>query len=74
MPKVSATALVMAVQAIEAEIRRLRALPDDKSVPGDAMLLDNYETIAEELEEVYGEAMKEYPSLPDYAQLVNRRD
>ena len=74
VPEVSAKTLVMAVQAVDAEIRRLRALPEEAVVPGDELLLVDFETAAEELEEAYAEAMRTYSNLPPYSQLVNRRD
>ena len=74
MPEVSAKTLVMAVQAVEAEIRRLRALPEAEVVPGDELLLVDLETAAEELEEAYAEAARTHTNLPPYSQLVNRRD
>ena len=74
MPEITGKTLVMVVQAVDAEIRRLRALPDDVVVPGDDLLLADFETAAEDLEEVYAEAMQTYSNLPPYSQLVHRRD
>ncbi|MDB5903039.1 MAG: hypothetical protein JWM26_1917 [Betaproteobacteria bacterium] len=62
----------MAIQAVEAEIRRLRALPEADTVPGDELLLVDYENTAEELQELYEEANETQSNLPSYAQLVNR--
>ena len=73
MPEIGGWTLVMAVQAIETEIRRLRRLTDENVVPGDELLLVDYETAAEELEAAYEEAVRVQPNLPPYAQLVNRR-
>jgi len=63
----------MAIQAVEAEVRRLRRLDDDQVVPGDELLLMDYETAAEELEEAYAEAVRIQSNLPPYAQLVRHR-
>jgi len=62
----------MAIQAVQAEIRRIRALPEDEVVPGDEVLLVDYENTAEELEEAYEVAMQTEKGLPPYAQLVDR--
>ncbi len=74
MPEIGGWTLVMAVQAIETEIRRLRGLTNEKAVPGDELLLVDYETAAEELEAAYEDAVRVQPNLPPYAQLVNRRE
>jgi len=62
----------MVIQAVEAEIRRLRALPEGETVPGDEVLLVDYESVAEELEELYEAAIEAQPGLPPYGQLVKR--
>lgn len=73
MPDVTGWTLVMAVQAVQTEILRLRGMPGENVVPGDELLLVDYETAAEELEAAYEEAVRLQPNLPPYAQLVNRR-
>lgn len=72
MPDVSGNDLVMVIQAVEAEIRRLRDMPTDDMVLGDMVLLEAYETTAERLEEAYAEAQETALNLPPYAQLVGR--
>jgi hypothetical protein len=74
MPEISGKALALAVQAVDAEIRRLQSLPEDEVVPGDDELLVQYETAAEELEDAYMEAAKSITNLPPYSQLVHRGD
>lgn len=74
MPEIGGWTLVMAVQAVHTEILRLRKKPGDDVVPGDELLLVDYETAAEELEAAYEEAVRMQPNLPPYAQLVNRRE
>lgn len=73
MVNVDARTLVMAVQAVAAEIRRLRALPEADMVPGDALLLEDYEGAAEQLEVACAKAAGTVRNLPPYAQLVGRR-
>lgn len=74
MPEISGRTLVMAVQAIEMEIRRLHALPDESTVADDEELLLKYELAADELEEVYAEAAQSIVNLPPYSQLVKREE
>lgn len=73
MSEVNAKTLVMAIQAVDAEIRRLRSLPESVAVPGDDVLLVDYEDAAECLEEAYAEVTRVIENLPPYAQLVGRR-
>lgn len=63
---------MLLIQAVEVEIRRLRALPDEETVPGDEVLLMDYENVVEELEALYEEAGKAQPNLPSYGWLVKR--
>ncbi len=72
MPEIKGRTLVMVIQAVEAEIRRLRALPEEQVVAGDEVLLMDYENVAEDLEELYGEALEAEPRLPPYDKLVKR--
>jgi hypothetical protein len=44
------------------------------TVPGDEVLLVDYENAAEELETVYSEAALTQSNLPPYSQLVQRED
>ena len=74
MPKISARSLVLVVQAVDREIKRIRSLPDDRTVPGDLQLLDDYENLADDLEELYEDTLETHPTLPPYAQLVHRRE
>ena len=74
MPEISGRTLVLVIQAVEAEIRRLRALPDEETVPGDEVLLMDYENVADELEELYEEASKAQSNLPSYGRLVKRSE
>lgn len=70
MPELSGKTLVLAIQAVDAEILRLRALPDEVFVPEDEVFLVDLETALEELEEAYAEATKTYSNLPPFSQLV----
>lgn len=72
MPDISARALAVAVQAIDSEIRRLRALDSDMVVAGDEEMLLQYDNVADELEAVYAEAARSIINLPPYADLVKK--
>ncbi len=72
MPEIRGKTLVMVIQAVESEIRRLRALPDEQTVPEDEERLVAFENVAEELEDLYEEARATETSLPAYARLVKR--
>lgn len=74
MFEISAKTLVVAVQSVDAEILRLRSLPENETVPGDEERLVQFETAAEELEEVYADAAQLITNLPSYSQLVHRQD
>ena len=72
MPEISSKTLVVAIQAIEAEIKRIISLPQSLAVPGDDIFLNDLENAADELQDVYADAEAEQPNLPPYEQLVNR--
>lgn len=72
MVEIDEKSLVMAIQAVDAEIKRLRALPDDIVVPGDEILLVDFENAAESLEDAYNQALRFCTNLPPYLQLVHR--
>ncbi len=74
MPEISGRTLVIAVQAVDTEIRRLRSLPEHAVVPGDEERLVQCENAAEELEEAYAEAARLITNLPPYSLLVHRED
>jgi hypothetical protein len=70
--KISAQSLVMIIQAVDSEVQRLKAIPDEETVPEDGLFLEDYIKVAEELEEAYQEASKMVINLPPYEQLVHR--
>lgn len=70
MPEISGRTLVMVVQAVAAEVRRLRSLPDEETMPGDEVLLVDYENAAEELAEAYAQARAADPGLPAWERLA----
>jgi hypothetical protein len=50
----------------------LRALPEERTAPEDEERLVDFETVAEELEELYEAARRTETSLPAYEKLVRR--
>lgn len=72
MSELSGRSLALVILAVAAEIHRLRALPDEATMPGDELLLVDYENVAEELEGLYKVATAAQPGLPAYGQLVKR--
>ncbi|WP_097459408.1 hypothetical protein [Mangrovitalea sediminis] len=73
MAEITNRSLVLIIQAVDREINRLRDLPDETIVPAEELLLVDYESLADELEEAYAEATKGVTNLPDYRQLVTDR-
>ena len=61
---------MMVIQAVDTEIRRLRNLPAQQTVPEDEIRLVDFENLAEELEELYEAARAAESGLPPYEKLV----
>jgi hypothetical protein len=73
MAEVSNQALIVAIQAIDRDIRKMRPwVESDESPPEDAMLLEDWERVAEELEQAYNAAAEVALNLPPYDTLVKR--
>lgn len=73
MPEVSGRALMMAIQAVEAQIERLEAEiteAGDDADPDLQLLSLGYSKAAWELEDAYREALKTVSNLPPYEDLV----
>ena len=71
MPEVGGNTLVMAIQAVAREIRRLDAMCGSVDAnPNDQELLFAYERAAEELEDAYASAGRKQINLPPYDELV----
>lgn len=74
MAEFSGRALVLIIQAVDREINRLMALPDEMITPAEETRLVDYESLADELEEAYEEAARGLTNLPDYKLLVTDRN
>ncbi len=72
MPEISSKTLIVAIQTVEAEIKRIMALSTSEAVPGDDIFLNDLENAADELQDLYADAELSQPNLPPYEQLVNR--
>jgi hypothetical protein len=68
MSELSGNVLAFAARAIVAEMRRLRATPDDR--PEDALLLDDYATALDAIEDAYDEAARTQINLLTFDELV----
>jgi hypothetical protein len=74
MPEISTRSLVLVIQAVDREINRLTDLPDEAITAAEEVMLVDYESLADELEDIYAEASKGQTNLPDYNLLVTNRD
>jgi hypothetical protein len=73
MAELSSQTLTIAIQALDREIRRMRPwVESDESSPEDAMILEDWERAAEELEQAYDAAAQVALNLPPYDTLVGR--
>lgn len=68
MPEVRGNVLAFAARAVAAEMRRLRASPDDQ--PEDAQLLDDYATTLDAIEDAYDEAARTQINLLPFDELI----
>ena len=62
--------LGLLIQAVDGEIRRLRALPDEHTVPQDLERLVAFENLADDLAEAYDAALEVEAGLAPYEQLI----
>lgn len=74
MPEVNSRSLVLIIQAVDREINRLHALSDDEITSAEEISLVDFESLADELEELYErEKAGRQTNLPDYQTLVTDR-
>jgi hypothetical protein len=73
MPTINNQTLIIAIQAVAAEIRNLRsAISDGDAEPELLQLLEDYQNAAENLERAYDVAAQTALNLPPYNELVGR--
>jgi len=65
--------LALLIQAVEGEILRLRALPEERTVPEDEERLVAFENLAAELADAYEVPLETESSLPIHERLVQPR-
>ena len=70
--KLSSKAVVVCIQAVAQEMRRLRALTEEETVAGDELWFVDCQSAADELEELYISLMEAEPNLPQYLKLVGQ--
>jgi hypothetical protein len=71
MPEISTQTLVIAIQAVAAEIRALReAVASGEAAPEEHQLLEDRLRAAEDLERAYDVAARTVINLPPYNELV----
>jgi hypothetical protein len=63
-------ALALLIQAVDGEIQRLRALPDEQTVPEDEERLVAFENLADDLADAYDVASETESGLLPYERLV----
>jgi len=65
--------LALLIQAVDGEIQRLRALPDERTVPEDEERLVAFENLADDLAEAYDRALESESGLLPYERLVRHQ-
>lgn len=71
MPQISANTLVVAIQAVDAQVRQLRkAVERDDAEVEEMQLLEQWEDAARDLERAYDVEAKDVLNLPPYDELV----
>ncbi len=71
MPVISTDTLIVAIQAVDAQVRQLRkAVERDDAEVEEMQLLENWEDAARDLEEAYDVEAKDVLNLPPYDELL----
>ena len=71
MPVISTETLIIAIQAVDAQVRQLRKAVERDDAEVDAMqLLEDWEDAARDLEEAYDVEAKDVLNLPPYDELL----
>lgn len=65
--------LALLIQAVDGEIQRLRALPDERTVPEGEERLVAFETLADDLADTYDRALESESGLLPYERLVRHQ-
>ncbi|WP_156255261.1 hypothetical protein [Sandarakinorhabdus oryzae] len=71
MPEISVNTMIVAIQAVAAQVRQMRAVAAmDDAQPEELMLLEEWLEAAEDLERAYDKAAKTIINLPPYDRLA----
>jgi hypothetical protein len=71
MPVISTDTLIVAIQAVDAQVRQLRkAVERDDAEVEEMQLLEDWEDAARDLEEAYDVEAKDVLNLPPYDELL----
>lgn len=71
MPVISTDTLIIAIQAVDAQVRQLRkAVERDDAEVEEMQLLEGWEDAARDLEEAYDVEAKDVLNLPPYDELL----
>lgn len=73
MPEISINTMIVAIQAVAAQVKELRITVDgDDAQPEDMQLLEEWTEAAEDLERAYDTSARTVINLPPYDSLVGR--
>jgi hypothetical protein len=73
MPEISINTMIVAIQAVAAQVKELRITVDsDDAQPEDMQLLEEWTEAAEDLERAYDTSALTVINLPPYDSLVGR--
>ncbi len=71
MPQISTDTLIVAIQAVAAQVRDLRAaVHSGEAEPEEMLLLEEWQDTARDLEQAYDEEAKRVLNLPPYGELT----
>jgi hypothetical protein len=71
MPDISTATLIIAIQAVDAQVRQLRkAVERDDAEVEEMQLLESWEDAAQDLEKAYDVEARDVLNLPPYDELV----
>ncbi len=72
MPEIDTDTLIVAIQAVAAQVRQLRAaVARDDAAPEEMQLLEEWQAAAKDLERAYDVEAEDVLNLPPYDELVN---
>jgi hypothetical protein len=74
MPQIQTDTMIVAIQAVAAQVRELReAVASGDAEPEEMQLLEEWQDAARDLERAYDEEAKVVLNLPSYSELTGER-